>query len=185
MTTTTDPRTAANVVRTSLGIAGVLALIVGVLILVWPAKTATGVTALIAIYAIAAGLVYAGIGIFVRGKGGWSRAGHIVLGLVFVLAGVIAFTNLAQTKAWLAVFLGLVVGIMWIVEGIVALSSLRDSSSKGWSVFFAIVSIAAGITLLFSPVWGAVVLWWLLGISLIVLGVINIVRAFSFGRQRA
>ena len=65
MTTTTDTRAAANVVRTSLGIAGVLALIVGVLILLWPAKTAIGVTALIAIYAIAAGLVYAGIGITV------------------------------------------------------------------------------------------------------------------------
>ncbi|MFB9311068.1 uncharacterized membrane protein HdeD (DUF308 family) [Agromyces hippuratus] len=184
MTTTTDTGKAANAVRTALGIAGVLALIVGVLILVWPGKTAIVVTAIIAIYAIAAGLVYAGLGIFVQGKSGWSRVGNIVLGIVFVLAGVIAFMNLAQTKAWLAVFLGILVGIMWIVEGIVALSSLRDSSSKGWSVFFAIISIAAGIMLLFSPMWGAAVLWWLLGISLIVLGVINIVRAFSFGKQR-
>jgi uncharacterized membrane protein HdeD (DUF308 family) len=184
MTTTTGTDKAANVIRTSLGIAGVLALIVGILILVWPAKTATVVTAIIAVYAVAAGLVYAGIGIFVGGKGGWSRVGHIVLGLVFVVAGVVAFSNLAQTKAWLAVFLGIVVGIMWIVEGIVALSSLRDSSSKVWSVFFAIISIAAGILLLFAPVWGAVVLWWLLGISLVVLGIINVVRAFSFGKQR-
>jgi len=33
---------------------------------------------------------------------------------------------------------------------------------------------------LFSPLWGAVVLWWLFGISLVVLGIIQIVRAFKY-----
>ncbi|MGW9630915.1 HdeD family acid-resistance protein [Agromyces sp. NPDC055520] len=184
MTATTGTDKAANAIRTSLGIAGVLALIVGILVLVWPSKTAIVVTAIIAVYAIAAGLVYAGLGIFVRGKGGWSRVGHIVLGIVFVVAGVIAFSNLSQTKDWLALFLGIAVGIMWVVEGVVALSTLSKSSSKGWSIFFAIISIIAGILLLLSPLWGAVVLWWLLGISLVVLGIVNIVRAFSFGTRR-
>ncbi|GAA1931377.1 hypothetical protein GCM10009775_24380 [Microbacterium aoyamense] len=173
-------KAAVNGIRTALGIAGVLAVIVGILILVWPGKTAMVVTAIIAIYAIAAGLVYAGLGIFSKTKGGWSRVGHIVLGVLFIIAGVIAFLNLGAATAWLALFLGILVGIMWIVEGVVALSTLGDSASKGWSIFFAIISIIAGVVLLFSPLWGAVVLWWLLGISLIVLGIINVVRAFTF-----
>ena len=86
----------------------------------------------------------------------------------------------SSSVAWLALFIGILVGIMWIVEGIVALSTLGDAASKGWSIFFAILSIIAGIVVLFSPVWGTLVLWWLLGISLIVLGIINIVRAFTF-----
>ena len=46
----------------------------------------------------------------------------------------------------------------------------------------SIISIIAGVTLLFSPIWGAVILWWLLGIGAVVFGIINIVRAFSFGK---
>ncbi|MFK4834360.1 HdeD family acid-resistance protein [Microbacterium sp. ZW T2_14] len=173
-------KSAVNGIRTALGVGGVLALIVGILILVWPGKTAAVVTVIIAIYAIAAGLVYAGLGIFSKTKGGWARVGHIALGILFIIAGVVALFNIGQTTAWLALFLGILIGIMWIVEGIVALSTLGDAASKGWSIFFAILSIVAGIIVLFSPIWGVIVLWWILGISLIVLGIINIVRAFTF-----
>jgi uncharacterized membrane protein HdeD (DUF308 family) len=176
-------KSAVNGIRTALGVGGLLALIVGVLILVWPGKTASVVTAIIAIYAIAAGLVYAGLGIFSKTKGGWARVGHIVLGLLFIIAGIVMFANLQAATGWFALFFAILVGIMWIVEGIVALSTLGDASSKGWSIFFAIISILAGITLLFSPLYSALVLWWLLGIALVVLGIINIIRAFTFGKN--
>ena len=55
--------------------------------------------------------------------------------------------------------------------------------SKGWTIFFAIVSIIAGLFLLFNAITGAAILWWILGISLIVLGIIQIVRAFTFGKK--
>ncbi|GAA2992040.1 uncharacterized membrane protein HdeD (DUF308 family) [Microbacterium terrae] len=175
-------KSAVNGIRTALGIGGVLAVIVGILILVWPGKTLMVVTAIIAIYAIAAGLVYAGLGIFSKTKGGWSRVGHIALGVLFIIAGIVALFNLGATTAWLLLFIGILVGIMWVVEGIVSLSTLGDASSKGWTIFFAILSIIAGILVMFSPVWGTTVLWILLGISLIVLGIINVVRAFTFGK---
>ena len=150
-----DERAAVNGIRIALGLGGVISLIVGILILVWPGKTAFVVTAIIAIYAIAAGLVYAGLGIFSKTKGGWSRIGHIALGVLFIVAGVVAFANLGATTAWLAVFVGILVGIMWIIEGIVSLSTLGDAGSKGWTIFFAIISIIAGIALLFSPLYVA------------------------------
>ena len=180
MTTSEAEKSAVNGIRTALGVGGVLAIIVGILILVWPAKTAAVVVAIIAIYAIAAGLVYGGLGIFSRTKGGWARVGHILLGLLFIIAGVVALFNLGTATAWFAALFGIFVGIAWIVEGIVSLSTLGDATSRIWTIIFAVLSIVAGIILLFSPLWGAVVLFWLLGISLIVLGVINIVRAFTF-----
>lgn len=173
-------RTAVNGIRTAFGVGGLVALIVGIIILVWPGHAAVALTAVIAAYAIVGGLVYAGLGIFSKSMSGWSRVGHIILGVLFIIAGIIAFTELAQTAVWLAVFVGILVGIMWIVEGVVALTALGTSTSRGWSLFFAILSIIAGIILLFSPLWGAVVLWWLLGISLVVLGIIQILRAFTF-----
>ena len=181
-TASSTERSATNGVRTALGLAGVLTLIAGILILVWPGQTAAVVTGILAIYAIAAGLVYAGLGIFSTEKGGWSRIGHIVLGLLFIVAGIVAFSNWQVTTALLAVFVAIMIGITWIVEGIVSLSTLGDASSKVWTIIFAVISIIAGIYLLFSPLWGAIVLWWLLGIMLIAMGVVNVIRAFSFGQ---
>jgi uncharacterized membrane protein HdeD (DUF308 family) len=37
--------------------------------------------------------------------------------------------------------------------------------------------------LLFTPLYGAFVLWWLLGIALVVLGIIQIIRAFRFSAR--
>ncbi|GAA3771383.1 hypothetical protein GCM10022240_24410 [Microbacterium kribbense] len=170
----------ARGIRTSLGVGGIIALIIGILILVLPGKTAVVVTAIIAIYAIVVGLVYLGLGLFSQATGGWARVGHIVLGAIFILAGIVAFMNLRLAAASLAVFLGILVGIMWIIEGIVALTTLGSSRAKGWTAFFAVLSIVAGIILLLSPLWGALVLWWLLGISLVVLGITQILRAFTF-----
>lgn len=168
--------------RAAFGIGGVLALVTGILILVSPGRTAMVAAAIIAMYAIASGLVYAGLGIFSKQKGGWARVGHILLGVIFVVAGIVSFTNLALTAESLALFLGILVGIMWLVEGVVALSTLNLAPSKGWTIFYAVVSILAGISLLFTPVLGALVLWWMLGISAIVLGVVQIGRAFTFGK---
>ncbi|SDS75136.1 HdeD family acid-resistance protein [Microterricola viridarii] len=175
-------KSAINGVRIALGVSGAAALIIGVLITFWPKGAAAGIAVLLGIYLLIAGIAYLGIGIFSRGIGGWARVLDIILGVVFVVAAVLAFTNLSGTAAVLGVFLGILVGIAWIVEGVVALVQLGDSRSKGWSIFFGLLSIIAGIVLLFSPLWGAVLLFILTGISLIVLGIIQLVRAFTFGK---
>jgi uncharacterized membrane protein HdeD (DUF308 family) len=184
MSTESSAETSAvNGIRTALGIGGVLSIIAGILILVWPGQTAMVITAIIAIYVIAAGLVYAGLGIFSKTKGGWSRVGHIALGIIFIIAGIVAFLNLGAATVWLAAFIGILVGILWIIEGVVALSTLDQAASRGWTIFFAIISVLAGLFLLFNAVTGAAILWWVLGISLIVLGIIQVVRAFTFGKK--
>ncbi|MBP1325900.1 uncharacterized membrane protein HdeD (DUF308 family) [Leucobacter exalbidus] len=179
----TAPLRAVTGIRTALAVGGVIALIVGILILALPGKSAMVVAVIVGLYAIIAGIVYACLGVFSKARGGWSRVGHILLGLIFVIAGVVAFANLAQTTAWLAIFVGVLVGVMWLMEGIVALSTLADAGSKIWSIIFALISIFAGLWLIFSPLAGVVVLWWLLGITLAVLGIMNIVRAITFGAK--
>lgn len=180
----TTTRTAVDGIRIAIGVVGGLSLVAGVVILVWPGKTAMIVTAIIAAYTVVAGAIYAAVGGLSRSKGGWARVGHVLLGLVFIAAGVLAFMNLGQTALWLGVFLGVLIGVLWIVEGVIALSTLSRSGSTGWTLIFAIFSIAAGVVLLFAPLWGATVLWLLMGVSLVVLGVVNVVRAITLGRSR-
>jgi uncharacterized membrane protein HdeD (DUF308 family) len=178
-----EAKTLFTSVRISLAVSGVLALIAGIVLLVWPVKSAVIITAIFASYLIVAGLVYIALGIFARTGGGWSRVGHIVLGLLYIVAGVIAFANLGVAAATLALVVVIFIGISWIVDGIVSLSLLGQDGSKVWTLLYALLSIVAGIFVLFSPLMAGFAFWLLLGISLVALGIVQIVRAITIGRD--
>lgn len=164
--------------RLALLIGGAAAVVFGLAILVWPTKAAVVVTGFIAAYAIIAGIVYVAVGVLSKALGVGGRIGHVLLGVLYVVAGAFAFAELQASAAFLAVFLTILVGVMWIVEGFVALFLVGASSSKALTIAFAVLSILAGFALLSSPLWGAALLWWFIAISLIVLGILNIARAF-------
>ncbi len=172
---------AVKSLRIWLGVSGVLAIITGIVILVWPGATAQVITVVLAIYAVIGGLVYLAIGI-TGSMSGWGRVGHILAGLIFIVAGILAFMNPAQSAVLLATIVVTFIAIAWIFEGVAALATLGVSPSKGWTVFTAIISILAGISLLVLPLTGAVVLLWWFGIALIVIGLFQVIRAFSLGR---
>ncbi|MCK2036751.1 DUF308 domain-containing protein [Microbacterium sp. SSW1-49] len=170
-------------IRITLAVSGVIALIAGIVLLVWPIKSAVIVTAIFASYLVVAGVVYIGLGIFSKAKGGWARVGHIVLGLLYIVAGVIAFANLGVAAATLALVVVIFIGISWIVDGVVALTLLGQDGSRVWTLLYAILSIIAGIIVLFSPLIAGLAFWLFLGISLIALGIVQIVRAITIGKE--
>ncbi|MFB7250798.1 HdeD family acid-resistance protein [Microbacterium sp. NPDC056234] len=170
--------------RVALAVSGVLALIVGILLLVWPGKSAGVLTWILALFFLIAGLVNIAIGIFSGKGGGWARVGHIALGLLYIVVSVIAFANLAATTATLAIIVGIFIGVGWIVDGIVSLTLIKQAASKGWTITFAIISIIAGVIVLFAPLYTVLVLWWILGIALVVIGIVQIVRAITLGKDQ-
>lgn len=172
-------------IRAALGIAGLVSVVIGVLILVQPRAVGMVFAGFLAAYTVIAGLAYLGIGIFSRALGTWPRIGHLVLGVLFLVAGVITFANLGDAVAVLALLFGIMIGVTWIVEGIVAITLLPDSASKVWTIIYAVISILGGIALVSSPLWGAALLFWILGIWLVVMGVVQIIRALRFGAVRA
>ncbi|KAA0918444.1 HdeD family acid-resistance protein [Dietzia sp. ANT_WB102] len=166
-----------NPFRAALLISGLIALGFGIAVLVWPVKTALAVTGVLAVYAIAAGIVYITVAFIARWQSTGSRIGHSLLGLLFILAGVYAFASLRESAVFLALFVTVMIGVMWIVEGFTALFALGETGSTAMTIIFAIISVLAGFALLSTPVWGAGFLWWFFAISLVVLGVLNVVRA--------
>ncbi|MFT4233661.1 MAG: DUF308 domain-containing protein [Microbacterium sp.] len=164
---------------------GVIALIAGVIILIWPVKSMVAVTVLIAIYAIVAGLIDVSLGIRLKGAGGWTRAWFVVLGVLLVVSGIVAFVNLGATTASLAVIISMFIGIAWIVEGFISLFSLGDARrgytpaprSRGWTIAFAIISIIGGVAALLSGPLLAGWLWLIFGAFLVIAGVTQIFRA--------
>ena len=178
-TSTTPIATPVKGARLALLIGGLAAVGFGIAVLAWPTKAAVALTGVIAVYAIISGIVYAALGIFSKALGAGGRIGHVLLGLLYVIAGVYAFSSLQQSAAFLALFLTIMVGVMWVIEGFTALFTLGQSGSKIVTIIFAILSVIAGFTLLSSPLWGAVFLWWFLAIALIVLGALNVIRAIT------
>lgn len=180
----TQVKSFLSLVRASLAVSGVIMLVLGLFILIWPGKTAMFFAGIIAVYLIVQGLIYVGTGVFSKSDGGWSRLGHVVLGVLYVAGGILAFVNLFAFTATLVLFIGIMLGITWIIDGVVALSLLNHGSSRVWTVIYAVISIIAGVTLLFSPFYVAV-FWWLAGIALSVLGILQIVRAITLRKDAA
>ena len=170
---------AASKLRVALGVFGLLSLAAGIAILIWPLKTAMIVTGIFAVYVIVAGLAYVGAGLFSSGLGFGARLWRILLGALFVASGVIALGSLKSTSAFFFVFMAIMIGVTWIYEGILAFANMSNSPSKGWTVFYGIVSILAGLTLLFTPMWGAIALWWVIGLSAVIYGIVQVINSFS------
>ncbi|WP_040164451.1 HdeD family acid-resistance protein [Microbacterium gorillae] len=179
---TGSPSSVRGALRLWLGIASALALITGIVVLVWPAQSLTALTVILAVYALIEGLLYV-IVAFTSKMGGWARIGHIIAGLLFIVAAIVAFMNPASTALILAYFVVVFLGISWIFEGIAALTTLSVAPAKGWAIFFAIVSILGGIALLFAPMTGATVLLIWLGVTLVVMGIVGLIRAVFVARD--
>lgn len=177
--TTTTASAPIKGARLALLFGGVLAVGFGIAVLAWPTKAAVALTGVLALYAVISGIVYVVIGLMSKNLGAGGRIGHVLLGVLYVVAGAYAFSSLKQSAAFLAVFLTIMVGVMWIVEGFTSLFTLGKTGSTALTIVFALVSVLAGVTLLSSPLLGAAFLWWFLGISLLVLGILNVMRAIT------
>ncbi len=173
---------AVSAVRTTLGLLGVAAIVIGALILFAPARTAVAIAWLLGIYWIVAGVGYVAVGIFAKGVKAGTRVLDIILGVLMVIAGIIVVANPSESAIFLGLFLGIYLGVLWVVEGIITLVQSGDAPSRAWAIVFGIISVIAGIALFFSPLWGIEILFWWTGIALVILGIVQLVRAFQFGR---
>ena len=113
--------------------------------------------------------------------GGW-RVLDILVGLLLTIGGVVMLKNSTLSGAMLAVLVTMVVGLGWMMEGVMALVESWRMPSSAWAVIYALISIVAGCVMLFSPL--ASTGWLILfgGCALVALGIVAIVRAFTFGK---
>lgn len=163
---------------------GILTLLVGVVVLVWPDRTVEVVAVLFGLQLIVAGVFRFVGAIAAEGEGGGTRVLLALLGVLSFIAGLYALRHLLVTILALA----LILGIFWIVNGAIEIfAALSDDAmpSRGWTVLMGLISVAAGIVVLVWPDISLVTLAVVLGIWLLVLGLMEIVLAFrlrSFGQ---
>jgi uncharacterized membrane protein HdeD (DUF308 family) len=179
---TIDPRNLSKsevtTIRTAMAIGGVVAVILGVMILVWPGATVSVIAVLFGLYFLVGGIARIVRGIAMAGGSVGVRVLNILLGVLLLVAGIVAIRNPIGSLA----VLGMVIGISWLIEGVAALVETASDSSRWFGILFAVISIVAGIVVLLSPVDSLGVLVIVGGVFLIVSGLVQLVMSFTLGR---
>ena len=154
---------------------GVLAVVLGIFALVWPAITTGAIVLLFGIYAIAdgLGLIFGGMfgSVGRRLLSGGSRTMLVLTGVVSIAAGLIAIAWPGATL-WV---LGIVIGIWAIITGFTEMGAAVRGHGvlrHTWLVgLVGALSVIAGICILFAPLAGVVTLAIFLGAYALVAGV--------------
>ncbi|MFT8395310.1 HdeD family acid-resistance protein [Propionibacterium sp.] len=170
-----------NTVRVVFFISGLITAVVGVLLLIWPGLSPQLAAAHIAIYALPAGVISVALGLFARRIAGWRRGGYAVIGVLLVIVCIVALWGVDTDGSNVSTFLGIVAGIVWILQGIFAVAQTDRSKDTLWSIIFGVVSVLAGIAVLISPLWGRQGVWISFGVALLVLGLAQIVQGLNIG----
>ncbi len=164
---------------------GVVAILFGILALVWPKETILALVLLFGAYALVDGIftVVAGIASYRYFERWWAVLLEGVVGiligvLTFIWPNITALVFLYFIAAW-----ALITGIFEIVAAI----QLRRVIKGEWALILSgLLSMILGVLLFVFPSAGAVSVVWLIGIYAILFGITLIILAFrlrSLGRD--
>ena len=165
---------------TSLITRGVLAVILGIIALVWPGVTILALVLLFAVYAFT-DAAFEGARAF-GGQRAWPVLGHLLLALIDLAAGVIAVVWPAPT----ALALTLIVGIWAMAAGVfeITVAFLRGETAGTRAMFIVtgLLSAAFGATVVDRPALGALTIALLFGLFSIATGITAIVQGSELRR---
>lgn len=156
----------------------------GLVVVVWPHATVNVIAILLGIQLLVFGLVGLISGFTARDDGGGVRAAYVVLGLFGILAGLYFIRHLSVTVALLAIL----VGLFWVMHGIVDLivAAVGGPVPGRWVRAVAgLISLAAGLIVLFKPAESLKFLLVVLGIYLMLYGLVLAFWAFQARRFTA
>ena len=160
--------------------AGVVALVLGIVVLAWPGATLFVIAVLFGLQLVVVGLVRIVIGIFSGRHEGWMRAVFIVTGLLVLLAGIAC---LKVPGLSIEIIIALV-AIGWMVDGIMTVAVGANTTTSRWvPIVLGAISILAAIVLLVSPITSAAVLVTFGGWLLVVVGIVTVVSGVLDMRQ--
>ena len=178
MTTIETPSVFRHLWKSVLAL-GVLTLIVGAAVLVWPGQSIVAAGILFGVYLLASGLAQV-IAAFTVYSPAASRVLLFISGALSVVLGVFAFRDFDDGGAvWL---LALWIGVGFIFQGVtetVLAISFKELPDRGWYIFVGVVAVIAGVVMLGWPISSIVVLAIIAGVWLVVIGTTEIVWAVN------
>lgn len=159
---------------------GVLAVVFGVIALIWPGGTVLALALVFGIYALADA-----IGAFMqafRPGDGAHRFAYVLLGLLGLAAGVLALVWPGATILVLATLVGAWAVVTGIAEIVAAIRLRKQITGEAFLILAGAVSVIAGVLVLFHPIAGAYGIALLVGIYALLYGIMLVVLSFRLRR---
>ncbi|WP_048424263.1 HdeD family acid-resistance protein [Mycolicibacterium obuense] len=182
METQAPPSMLAHLWKTAL-ISGVLAVVLGVCVLVWPAITIVVAAIFFGAYLLISGIwqVVFAFSLHVSAGG---RVLLFISGAAALILAVLCFRSLQNSILLLAIW----IGIGFIFRGVAtAVSAISDPTlpGRGWAIVIGVISLIAGVVMLGSPFASLATLALVVGIWLVVLGVFEVASAIGLRKAVA
>jgi uncharacterized membrane protein HdeD (DUF308 family) len=161
---------------------GVVAILFGILAIIWPKETILALVLLFGAYALLDGVfsVFAGIASYQY----FSRWWAVLEGVAGILIGVLTFFWPNITALVLLYFIAAWALMTGIFEIVVAIQLRREITGEWALILSGLLSMVLGVLLFVFPGAGAVSLVWLIGIYAILFGITLIILAFRLRSLR-
>jgi uncharacterized membrane protein HdeD (DUF308 family) len=182
MTTLETPQVLQNAWKSVLAW-GVLTVILGVAILVWPGISIEVAAVLFGAYLIVSGLAQV-VFAFALDVPGGERVLLFISGALSLGLGVLAFRHLGEGYA--ISLLGIWIGVSFIFQGVAETTlaiTYKELPGRGWHMFLGILSVIAGMVVMAWPFDSIVLLAIVTGVWLVVIGLCAIVWALQARRE--
>lgn len=162
----------------SMVVIGLLSVVVGIVVLIWPGPTLAVAGVLFGIYLLISGILQ-----LVAAFGPHVGTGYRVLTLISgILSFILAFLCFRSIGSSL-VLLGLWIGISWLFRGISAMVAGAEAPEgvpgRGWSILFGVLLLIGGLALVLWPIHSITVLALVVGWWLIFMGAMEIIYAIE------
>jgi uncharacterized membrane protein HdeD (DUF308 family) len=162
---------------------GAIGALLGVLVLTWPGATVGVLAWILGVMLIATGVLQF-LSAVSDGVGAGGRVLSCVLGTLSVLAGLLCLRTPLQT----ALVLGLLIGITWVVGGVVRIVQgivLDRGPARWWRIAGGVLWVVAGALVLEFPGAGLVTLASIIGILLLLEGACLVAVGLTTHRSHA
>jgi uncharacterized membrane protein HdeD (DUF308 family) len=160
---------------------GVLAVLFGIICIVWPGMALTTLIWLFAIYAVVDGIFSVGAGI--TGGSMMPRWWLIVVGLAGIVVGLIAAFNPGATALVLLTFIGAWCIVRGVFEIIGAIAVRREIDNEWTLILSGALSVLFGLYVFIFPGAGALAILTVIGIFAIIAGVMMVGFALRLRRH--
>jgi uncharacterized membrane protein HdeD (DUF308 family) len=129
--------------------AAAVTFVLGLIVLIWPGATLLVLALLFGVYLVISGVLSLIEGFSEQRSDGAMRIAYVVLGVLGILLGLFCLRRIDVTVLLLAFMLSM----FWITRGIVDLSiaTSHRSQQRGLRAFTGLLSLVAGVLVLFWP----------------------------------
>ena len=157
--------------------AGIASVVVGAILLAWPKETLTVVAVLIGIALVVAGVMRLMDGFTSHEASGGRRLVSVVIGLLATILGLYCIRHYHFTITALAI----IVGLFWVIHGVADVAAglfIGRFPGRGYITATGVLSVCAGVIVLFWPAISITVLVAVIGIWLIIYGLLAVILGF-------